>query len=351
MPAHTKSKSHSGATADPKPKTKSPAAGGAGKTRSAVTGRQLGRAAIRSLNKNADHASEYSDAVLAATSLPHLQALISESKILARVLKPLGCGRLSVTLQTGETEVNVPISGVLRFKGHANKKTDRDNCMCAGDFVLVDGGISSAKLTKCTVSKIRRVFTRLGATTPAGFFSESGEEEDEEGLAGVFEWDRSEEEAAERAAEEARLAEEARKAIVKAGGAGRGGRPRGVRVGRDELEEDAETDRIAAADLLDAREEDDGEYSPAPAGAAAAAVDRTAPNRAERRAAAARARAEAEAAAAAAARAAAVGGGGFDLYAAAEEEEFSPAPIALRPKPLKSWEELMEEDEVDVDAI
>lgn len=347
MPSHTKSKSHGSAAADSKPKTKSPAAGGAGKTRSAVTGRQLGRAAIRSLNKNADHASEYLDSVLAASSLSDLQTLIRTSKIVARVLKPLGCGRLSVTLQTGEKEVNVPISGVLRFKGHANKKTDRDNCMCAGDVVLLDGGIASSKLSRATSNRVRRVFEKYGLDVPAGFFAIAGEEGSDDEEEGAFAWDRSEEEAAEAAAEEERLAEEARKAIVKAGGAGRGGRPRGERVTRAVLDEDAETDRIAAADrAADAEEEeDDGEA----ASAGAAAVDRTAPNRAERRAAAARARAEAEAAASAAA---AVGGGGaaFDLYAAAEEEEdFSPAPMAPLPKPTKGWEEMAEE--LDIDAI
>jgi hypothetical protein len=344
MPSHTKPKSHSGATADSKPKTKSPAAGGAGKTRSAVTGRQLGRAAIRSLNKNADRGEEYLHSVLSASSLSSLQALIDSSKILARVTRATGAGRLVVTLQTGETEVSTRISGTLRFKGAASRKTDRENCMCVNDIILVDGGSAASKLSPTAAGRVKRVFAEHGYSVPAGFFARAGDgeaagDEEDDG----FDWDRSDEEAAEIAEEVERKAEEARKAIVRAGGAGRGGAPK---AGRGL----AEAIAAAAEPVAEERVEDDGGFDLFSAGAApaaAAVVDRTGPNRAERRAAAA---AAAEAAAATAVVAAERRA--WLMAAAAAEEREAALDAARRvvlPVPNKSWEELA--DEIDVDAI
>lgn len=348
MPSHSKPKSHGGAAADSKPKTKSPAAGGAGKTRSAVTGRQLGRAAIRSLNKNADAAAEYLDSVLSASSLADLQRLVSSATFLAVVERQAGAGRLIVTLQTAPSRAeahhaNIPIKGVLKFKGRANTdaKKERGNTMQVGDFVIVDGAQAASRLTFAQADRCRRAFAAHALPIPSGFFnsltSAHEDGEDEEGFA----FDRSEEEAAEAAEEEARKAEEARKRIVKAGGAGRGGAPRvSVRDARAALEE--REDGEAGAE----RDEDEDESMPAEGAAGDEPAKPKGPNRAERRAAEARAREEAEAAAAAAAAAAA----GFNLYGAAEEDEDDWTAVAMpAARPDKGWEELA--DELDIDAI
>lgn len=350
MPAHTKSKSHSGADAAPKPK-KGPAAGGAGKTRSAVTGRQLGRAAIRSLNKNADRAEEYLDSVLSASSLSDLQALIDTSRILARVTRAVGAGRLTVTLQTGETEVNIRISGTLRFHGSASKKTDRDNCMCVGDIILVDGGSATAKLSACAANRIKRVYSEFGMSAPAGFFSRRGDEEASADAGGDFEWDRSEEEAREAAEEAARKAEEARKAIVRAGGAGRGGLPKPRRAVTEAVEEGLAIGggAVAVEPVAAAEEEEEFDLF-ADAEPEKPVVDRSAPNRAERRAAAAAARAAAlSSAEEAEARAAFLA----SLRAAEERERYEEMAerVVILPKPMKSWEEMADEEEIDVDNI
>lgn len=349
MPIHSKSKSHGGAAADSKPKTKSSAAtfaaggakNGAEKTRSAVTGRQLGRAAIRSLNKNADAASEYLDSVLSASSLADLQLIISKAFVLGTVVRQLGAGRISVTLQTGDREVNLPIKGVLRFKGRANTdaKKERGNNMQPGDFVLVDGGQASARLSFAQADRVRRAFDRHSLAVPAGFFStlSAADEEDEEC---AFAFDRSEEEAAEAAEEEARKAAETRRAIVKAGGAGRGGAVRvSVRDAAAALADLEEGER--GAERVSDEEEDEyeaeSEELPAAGGEAPAR-----PNRAERRAAEAAARAEAERAAAAAIRERETAEGGFDLYGDSDLP-------AIAGNAEKGWEELA--DDLDIDAI
>jgi hypothetical protein len=350
MPIHSKSKSHGGDAASKSRNGSAPkrsatfAAGGAKNsehegaeaTRSAVTGRQFGRAAIRAINKNADAVYEYLDSVLSASSLPDLQVIISKAFILGHVNRQLGAGRLSVTLQTGEKEANLPIKGVLKFKGRANTdaKKERGNTMMPGDFILVDGGVAAGRLTKVQAERVRRTFQRHALPVPAGFFGDLDEEDDEE--EGGFRFDRSEEALAEEAAEEARLAAEARRAIVKAGGAGRGGAPRvSVHDARAALAE--REDGEAGAD----REEEEDDGMPAAAVDGAEKPKPIGPNRAERRAAALRAIAEAEAAAAAAAA-------GFDLYGGADEEE-DYAPVALPHAANKGWEELA--DELDIDAI
>lgn len=351
MPSHSKSKSHGGDAAPKSQKgsgSKRSAGGereGADATRSAVTGRQFGRAAIRSINKNADAVHEYLDSVLSASSLPELQVIISKAFILGNVVRQLGAGRLSVTLQTGEKEVNLPIKGVLRFKGRANTdaKKERGNTMMQGDFILVDGGQAAGRLTKVQAERVRRAFARHALPVPAGFFGDLEAEDDED--AGGFSFDRSEEALAEEEAEAARLAAEARRAIVKAGGAGRGGAPR-VSL-RDAAVALADREEGEAGADRDEDEEDDGMPEEAAAGGGAAAPKPKGPNRAERRALRAIAEAEAEAEAAAAAAAA-----GFNLYGAGAADEEEPdwsVPALPAAAPTKGWEEMA--DELDIDAI
>lgn len=357
MPTHSKSKSHGG---EPAPsKHKGPAskrsAGGeqedAGVTRNAVTGRQLGRAALRAVNKNADATIDYLDSVLSASSLADLQRLVSDSKLLAFVERAAGGGRLFLTLQTSTSRdhkhhVNLPIRNVIRFKGSAasDSKKALGNTMQAGDFVIVDGCYASARLTHTQANSVRRVFRTYGLPVPAGFFADLETEDD----AGGFAFDRTEEEEAEERAEEERQAAIARRAIVRAGGAGRGGAPRvSARAAVEALDDLEGAAALAAAERrADAVSEDDDE--PAAAGGGAAAPSRSGPNRAERRAAEAAAREEAERRAAEEAAAAA----GFNLYAADEEEEVDDlAALAALPRfaANKGWEELA--DELDIDAI
>ena len=171
----------------------------------------MGRGAVRAMNKNANVAENFMDSVEDATSRVELQALVSESKlILGRVVRNLGCNSLQVLLQqavNGQVETAVGIAGTVTIKGRASTKTDRVNCMCVGDHVVIDGGMASAKLTKAQADRAMRVFARLELRVPGGFFSEVA------GIGGMgstgvvdadtddFVWDRDEEVAAEAAAE------------------------------------------------------------------------------------------------------------------------------------------------------
>lgn len=352
MPSHSTPKSHSGAAAPKTKKTASSSSAGGGEgaavTRSAVTGRQLGKAAVRSLNKNAEAAQEYLDSIEEVTSLSDLQALAASAMLLARVARPLGAGRLAVQLQTGGEPVDVPIGGNVRFKGRAGTKTDRANCMCANDIILVRGGLAAAKLSPAAASRVKRVFTKHGLSVPAGFFA-LGAADAHDGAEGGFDFDRSEEESEEAELEAERVAEEGRRARVKSGGAARGGRSLGgagralVADALDAIGADADENAEEAGLTLE-----EAEARAARNAAKAVVREAGALNRAERRAAAA------SAAAAAAASASAADASAFALYGdadeeAAEAEAEAAAAYRHQPKPTKGWEELA--DEIDIDAI
>jgi hypothetical protein len=316
MPLHSQTKSHGGNTTQAsKAKKKSPksAAGGALEgdltTRSQVTGRQLGKAAIQALTKNAERASSYLEMLETSTStVAFLAACKTAGFQLARVERATGAGHLSVKLQSqkpDEEPVSVPISGKLRFHGHASadSKKGLPHCMQAGDIILLDGPWAAAKFSAVALERIQRGFRVLGVPEPRGFFEDVDE----------F-FDRSE----ERKQEE-KLMEELRRA--------RGGRGAAVSAGRV-LQEAVDGTEFEA----EAEDEEEG-------GAAAGGgkkpkkqpVDRTAPNRAERRAAQ---RAAAEA------------------VPVAEEEDADDmwADVGEIKIPMKAcWED--DEDEVDVDAI
>lgn len=328
MPLHSSSRSGAVASSKSSSSTKTSAAGGANVSvgsRSQVTGRQLGRAAVRALNKNAEVADEYLDAVESATSLSDLSSLASSAFVLGRVERNPGGGRLKVLLQTGAAGQDVTISGNLRFKGAASKKTDRANCFCANDVIVIRGGLASSKLTAAAASRVRRVFVKYGLSFPAGFFlsgvaAEEAADED-------FEFDRSDEEAEEAAMEVARLEEERRKASVKNGGS-RGGR----RIDGRALVNEA---LFASAVVADAEAEEDDEAEEAEATMKKAeAKEKASLNRAERRAAALAAQAASEADVA-----------DFALYADCGRDEDVYASVALPGNVDKAW------DEVDIDAI
>jgi len=188
-----------------------------GVARSTVTGRQLGKRDRRALNKNANIAENFMELIGEATTRGELQSLVSESKlILGRVMRNLGCNSLRVLFQQavdGELEGVVGIAGTILIKGRANNKTDKSNCMCAGDHVVIDGGMASSKLTAAQADSVMRTFARLELRVPGGFFTDgistaatataATVAADEEG---DFTWDRGEEAAAEAEAEAARKA-------------------------------------------------------------------------------------------------------------------------------------------------
>ena len=145
------------------------------KGRSQATGTKLGKGARRAINKNADCVKDYLQIVASAPTSGHLAiALEEEALTLARVTRGTGGGRLEVQLQDGTEGVSVPISGTLKFKGRSSTKTDRANCMCAGDVIIIRGSFASAKLPPSSASVVKRKFEKLGVTTPMGFFASAG---------------------------------------------------------------------------------------------------------------------------------------------------------------------------------
>jgi hypothetical protein len=134
------------------------------KTRSAVTGHQLGRAALRAESKNAGAVAAFVKSVLEGKP----EAAIT----LARVLRTVGGGRVQVRLCVEEpVEMSVRIAGRVAFKGKASNKTDRGACMTRGDFVVVDGLLAIGKLEAGDVATVRE---HLEA--PRGFFEDEAEE-------------------------------------------------------------------------------------------------------------------------------------------------------------------------------
>ena len=164
MPVHTQSKSEGAAAR----KTVTKPTCGVG--RSAVTGRPLGKAAIRALTKNAEAVEEVVEICDRAATAGDLQDRMERAAlILAKVSRTVGGGRVLVLLQDGE-EVSVPIGGSIKLKGKAATKTDRANCMCQGDYVVVRGGIAAGKMSPATVTYVRQVFADLMVAMPKGFF-------------------------------------------------------------------------------------------------------------------------------------------------------------------------------------
>lgn len=192
-----------------KNKNQSAAGGGA---RSAVTGVKMGKGARRALLKNAECVDEVLDIIARAEAVERktggmkadatkagaiwLEQTMAQAAItLGRVTRSTGAGRLAVTLQTGE-EVSVPIAGTVKFKGKSGTKTDRENCMCANDIIVIRGSFANAKVSPAAAAQIRRAYEHFRISTPSAFFAfaeEAAEAED------GYEFDRSEEQEAEAA--------------------------------------------------------------------------------------------------------------------------------------------------------
>lgn len=315
MPIHSQAKSHGGNPTASKAKKKSSkgAAGGASEEgishRSQVTGRQLGRAAIQALTKNAESAASYLEELESATSASaFLAACKAEGFQLARVEDTEGAGHLVVRLQDQKSEdkpVTISIRGRLRFHGHASadSKKGLPHCFQRGDVILLDGPWATAKFSAAALERIQQGFRVLGLPEPRGFFAEVDE----------F-FDRS----AEREEERKKL-EELRRAR-----GGRGAQASASRVLKEAVEGE-EFDEEAAEDAEGAAAGGGGRKPPK-------TVDRTAPNRAERRA--------AQKAAQEAAAPAEEEGFGEGMWEGVEEE--------FQYTKKGAWDE---EDEVDVDAI
>jgi chloramphenicol 3-O-phosphotransferase len=143
-------------------------------------------------------------------------ALAREYLMLARVTRTVGGGRVVVQLLDGTADVSVPIGGSIKMKGRAATKTDRSNCMCQGDIVVVRGAQASGKVSAAAAAQIRTIFDELSVSYPKGFFTATGSAEavDDEF---AYEWDRSDQAARETAAVAAARALAARKSAMRAG--------------------------------------------------------------------------------------------------------------------------------------
>lgn len=151
-------------------KKKSRPSGGVAK-RSQVTGRQLGRAAIRALEKNEHCIVNYLNKVHEAKNADDLLNIEDvDAYVLGRVTRAEGAGWFTVQCRDG-TEAKVHVSGTISFHGRAGTKTDRENCIIQNDVIVISGGRASAKLDGPATADIRKIFDKRGLPYPKGFFS------------------------------------------------------------------------------------------------------------------------------------------------------------------------------------
>jgi hypothetical protein len=133
----------------------------------------MGKGAARAIAKNEECVEHYSRIIFKAeqTATEATRTLRDAGLELARVTRTPGCGRLTVTLQDGTTDVSVPIGGTVKMRGHAGTKTDRANCMCVGDTVVLRGGIASAKLSSKAAALIKHQLKALNIVFSASLFA------------------------------------------------------------------------------------------------------------------------------------------------------------------------------------
>ena len=81
----------------------------------------MGKGAARAIAKNEECVEHYSRIIFKAeqTATEATRTLRDAGLELARVTRTPGCGRLTVTLQDGTTDVSVPIGGTVKMRGHA----------------------------------------------------------------------------------------------------------------------------------------------------------------------------------------------------------------------------------------
>lgn len=162
----------------PSSKSSCASAGGEAK-RSQATGRQLGKADLRAARKNADCISEYMYAIDNSSSASEfVEQTDALHSVIARVVRGFGAGRFEVAIVDGTTE-RVRVAGSISLRGHAATKTDRDNCMCVGDYILVRAGLAAAKVPMGDVESIHAFYDKHKIPYPRHFF---GSDEDGDDL-------------------------------------------------------------------------------------------------------------------------------------------------------------------------
>ena len=169
------------------------------KQRSAVTGRQLGKRAAKAEGKVAESVMKFLDLVERTAAAKFWPERVkaepraipgqSEGFMLGRVIRGYGAGRLEVRLFSGEV-VSAPVAGRIAFRGHAATKTDREACMCAGDYIVLDGPQAAGKMRVAIAKRIAALYQSANPrmAPPKEFFDESAETDQ------GFDFDRSEEE-------------------------------------------------------------------------------------------------------------------------------------------------------------
>ena len=156
--------------------------------RSQVTGRQIGKQAGRSIQKNHETSHNFLREMESTRSPAEVRHLC-QTDVLAKIVRPCGTGRFEVQMWDG-TAAHVILCGKLRFKGSAGSKTDREYSVQRNDLVVIQGGMITGKLTVDQMERVQEVFQHHSVKTPAAFFGVGGEEDQVvEGL----EWDRSDE--------------------------------------------------------------------------------------------------------------------------------------------------------------
>ena len=195
-----------------------------------MTGQKLGKAARRAVEKNADNVDDILDILTTSNTYAAMAASLRHHALtLGRVERSTGAGRLDVSvldmLAGTTTTTSLPISGNLKFKGRSQTKTDRSNCMIAGDVIVVRGAFASGKLSAAAADEAEAAFARWDLSAPRDFFKARASPwvaavaEDEEDGTGGFVFDRTEERAAEKAGNAALRAEGARARALRAGAA------------------------------------------------------------------------------------------------------------------------------------
>jgi hypothetical protein len=172
--------------------------------RAAGGGKKFGKGAKRAIEKNSEAVEDFVE--LLEGKEVRKDADLLAALCVGRVLKPLGHGRFQLMDQTG-TESNVAVAGTLRAK---KQNAASETCIHMGDLVLVDGGLIKGRLSAAVVRRVQEAYRALEIRVAPGLFVEgaaAGAGVAEE--AGTWEFDRSEEAAAEAAEAEERRAEKA----------------------------------------------------------------------------------------------------------------------------------------------
>jgi hypothetical protein len=176
MPRHTKDSAAAAAT------TKSRIIASAmdgGKSKRGAGGAVMGKAALRARRKNAGAITDYLDMIERVSDHEELDEAVRRTSLrLARVIKMLGYGHMDVQLQDG-TAANLGIAKSISFAGRAASKSSRENCILAGDLVVVRDGKVAGKFPVAMIRDLSDEFARVGVATPPGFFTLGTECEEE----------------------------------------------------------------------------------------------------------------------------------------------------------------------------